>query len=99
MQTQIGEDEPGIQEHTLGLDRRPVDLAITRHLTLTDHRTHHNPLHRKLGFPVSKALTTRLPLQLYHVLHPVLCMLTLHNAPLLTMHQSSPYQVLATGSA
>lgn len=52
MQMQTGEDEPGTLEHTLGLDRQLVVLGTTRHLTLTDHRTHLSLLRRKLGFLV-----------------------------------------------
>lgn len=97
-QMRIGGDEPGTQEHTLDLDRQQVDLAITRHLMLTDLRTRRSQPHHRLDFPVSKASTMRLRHQLYHVLHLARCPTMHRNALSLTTHQLNLCQVLAIGS-
>jgi hypothetical protein len=99
MRMLIGGDGPGILEHTLDRDLPPVDLAIIRHPMLIDHRTHHSPLRRKLGSPVSRALIMHLRHQLSHVLHRVPHILMLHNARLRTMLPLSLYQESVIGNA
>lgn len=80
MQMPIGEEGPGIQEHTPDHDQPPVGWATTKHLMPIDHPTRRNPLHHRLGFPVSRALTMRLLHQLSRALYRGLRTLTHHNA-------------------
>ena len=81
MQMRTGEDGPGIQEHTLDLDLLLVGSATIKHPMLIDLPTHRNPLHRRPGFPESKASTMHLLHRLCRALRRVLRTLTHHNAP------------------
>ena len=98
MRMLIGGDGPGTLERTLDRDLPPVDLAIIRRPMLIDHHTHHSPLRRKLGSPVSRALIMHLRHQLSHALHRVPHILTPHNARLRTMLPLSLYQELVIGN-